>query len=164
MPARSPGATRALAARDRSRRALEQRLERAGVPAATRDEALGALERVGLVDDARVARTRAAALAGRGYGDAAIRFDLEREGLPAEAVADAVAALESGAGAGPAAARAGRPQSADAPPPRGARLRRRRRSRISAGLQPTPDRRYDPATLHPTFCLHTRFFPKSSPL
>ncbi|HKI92903.1 MAG TPA: RecX family transcriptional regulator [Gaiellaceae bacterium] len=88
-------ATRALAARDRSRRALEQRLERAGVPDATRDDALGALERVGLVDDARVARTRAATLAGRGYGDAAIRFDLEREGLSAEAIAEAVAGIDS---------------------------------------------------------------------
>ena len=87
-------ATRALASRDRSRRALEKRLERAGVPAASRDEALGALERVGLVDDARVAHAQAAALAGRGYGDAAIRFDLEREGFPREAVVDAVAALE----------------------------------------------------------------------
>lgn len=87
-------ATRALAARDRSRRALEQRLERAGVAAAAREDALGALERAGLVDDARVARTRAEALASRGYGDAAIRAALERERIPDAVAAEAVAALE----------------------------------------------------------------------
>ncbi len=86
-------ATRALAARDRSRRAIEGRLERAGVPAATRTEALGTLERAGLVDDVRVARSRAESLAARGYGDAAIRSDLEREGIDPELAADALAAL-----------------------------------------------------------------------
>lgn len=87
-------ATRALAARDRSRHALDERLERAGVPAATRDEALGVLERAGLVDDARTARSRAEGLAARGYGDAAIRETLEREGLGAGIAAEAVVALE----------------------------------------------------------------------
>jgi SOS response regulatory protein OraA/RecX len=87
-------ATRALRPRDRSRRALEERLERAGVPAQTREEALGTLERAGLVDDARVARRRAEALAERGYGDAMIRHDLEREGLAGELVEQALAALE----------------------------------------------------------------------
>ena len=48
---------------------------------------------MGLVDDARVAATRAGALADRGYGDAFIRFDLERHGLAGELVDDAVAAL-----------------------------------------------------------------------
>ena len=87
-------ATRALRPRDRSRQALEDRLTRAGVPALARDEALETLERVGLVDDARVAATRAQALAERGFGDAAIRHDLEQEGVGAELVEQALATLE----------------------------------------------------------------------
>jgi regulatory protein len=87
-------AARALAPRDRSRHTLEERLTRAGVPARTRGEALDTLERVGLVDDARVAGQRAEALAARGYGDAAIRYDLEHEGLAGELVEEALAALE----------------------------------------------------------------------
>jgi SOS response regulatory protein OraA/RecX len=87
-------ATRVLAARDRSRRSLEERLAAAGVAAEPRREALEALERAGLVDDARFALRRAAALAERGQGDAAIRFDLERQGVAQELVADALAALE----------------------------------------------------------------------
>jgi SOS response regulatory protein OraA/RecX len=86
-------ATRALAARDRSRDALDARLARAGVTAAAREEALGALERAGLVDDGRVARSRAESLAERGYGDAAIRAALEREQVPDAAASDALAAL-----------------------------------------------------------------------
>jgi SOS response regulatory protein OraA/RecX len=106
-------ATRALSARARTRRALEERLERAGVTATTRDDALGTLERAGLVDDRRVAHDRAEALAARGYGDAAIRADLEREGVPSEPAAEAVAALRPEreraralAGTGPPDARA----------------------------------------------------------
>jgi len=87
-------ATRALAARDRSRQALDDRLAAAGVAAGPRREALETLERVGLVDDARFAAGRAAALAERGHGDAAIRFDLEQQGLDDELVADALASLE----------------------------------------------------------------------
>jgi SOS response regulatory protein OraA/RecX len=87
-------AARALRPRDRSRRDLEARLDRAGVRADARDEALEALARVGLVDDARVAHGRAAALADRGYGDAAIRLDLEGQGLEGELVAEALAGLE----------------------------------------------------------------------
>jgi SOS response regulatory protein OraA/RecX len=87
-------AARALRPRDRSRSALDDRLARAGVPAATREEALETLERVGLVDDAQMAARRAEALAGRGYGDAAIRYDLEQEGLAAELVEEALAGLE----------------------------------------------------------------------
>jgi len=87
-------ATRALAARDRSRRALDERLARAGTPEAAREQALAALEGAGLVDDARVARSRARVLADRGYGDAAIKADLEREAVSAEEVEAALAALE----------------------------------------------------------------------
>jgi SOS response regulatory protein OraA/RecX len=87
-------ATRALAARDRSRFELETRLAGAGLPEAARADALAVLEDAGLVDDARFAVTRAGALARRGYGDAAIRADLERRRVPAGAVEEAVAALE----------------------------------------------------------------------
>jgi regulatory protein len=97
VPERDPLelAARALRHRDRSRRDVDDRLARAGVGDAARSDALEALERVGYVDDGRFARTRAAALAERGYGDAYIRADLEGQGVPAEAVDEAVAALPS---------------------------------------------------------------------
>lgn len=87
-------ALRTLSAHDRSRGELDRRLAQAGLPAAARDEALQALERGGLLDDERVAATRAAALARRGYGDAAIRADLRRRRVPPDAVASALAGLE----------------------------------------------------------------------
>jgi SOS response regulatory protein OraA/RecX len=87
-------ATRSLAASDRSQQALEQRLALAGHPVAAREDAIATLDRAGLLDDARVAGSRAELLARRGYGDAAIRADLRRRLIPAEAAADAIAALE----------------------------------------------------------------------
>lgn len=87
-------ATRSLAASDRSRRALEQRLKQAGHSAAARDDALAALGSAGLVDDVRLAHSRAELLARRGYGDSAIRADFRRRLIPQEAAVDAVAALE----------------------------------------------------------------------
>jgi SOS response regulatory protein OraA/RecX len=87
-------ALRALRHRDYSRSRLEMRMAGRGTSAATRQDALETLERAGLVDDARVAGTRAQALAGRGYGDAAIRFALEGEGLAAEVVGEALATLD----------------------------------------------------------------------
>jgi regulatory protein len=87
-------ATRALASRDRSRGELETRLEHAGVSEATREEALRSLEAAGLVDDTRVAESRAHELARRGYGDAAIRSDLRRRSIPSETVSAAIEALE----------------------------------------------------------------------
>lgn len=87
-------ALRTLSAHDRSRGELEARLARAGLPATARDEALRALERSGLVDDTRMAGTRAAALARRGYGDAGIRADLQRRRVPPDIVASALAGLE----------------------------------------------------------------------
>ena len=86
-------AARALRYRDHSRRSLEERLARRNVRPDASDAALTALERAGLVDDARVASSRAETLAERGYGDAAIRFDLERQGLAGELVESAVAQL-----------------------------------------------------------------------
>ena len=87
-------ATRSLAASDRSERALEQRLARAGHSAAAREDAIAALARAGAIDDNRLAESRARQLARRGYGDAAIRADLRRRLIEPEAAASAVAALE----------------------------------------------------------------------
>lgn len=87
-------AVRALRHADRSRRSLEERLARRAVRPDAGEAALEALERAGIVDDARVAATRARALAERGYGDAAIRFDLERQGIACGLADAAVAELE----------------------------------------------------------------------
>lgn len=88
-------ATASLARGDRTRRELDERLERAGIDVEKREAALETLERIGYVDDMRVAVSRAEALAARGQGDEAIRFDLERRGLAAEQVEAALAALPS---------------------------------------------------------------------
>jgi SOS response regulatory protein OraA/RecX len=87
-------AGRVLRHRDVSRRRLEERLEQAGVAPATRSEAVAALVRGGLVNDARLAASRARVLAERGYGDDAIRWRLEQERLAPELVEEAVAELE----------------------------------------------------------------------
>jgi regulatory protein len=88
-------ATRALGRHDRSRRELDDRLARAGIGQREREEALETLERVGYVDDARVAAARAEALASREHGDAAIRFDLEQRGIAPEVVERALSSLEA---------------------------------------------------------------------
>lgn len=87
-------ATRALRQRNRTSKELADRLERAGVVASARAEALAALEGAGLVDDGRFAHARAEALARRGYGNTAIRADLARRGVHPDLVEEAVAALE----------------------------------------------------------------------
>jgi regulatory protein len=87
-------ATRALARREYSVRGLRERLARAGVAPADAEETLAALEHAGLVSDVRFADQRAASLAERGQGDAAIRFDLERQGVAPELVEAVVAGLE----------------------------------------------------------------------
>ena len=86
-------AGRALRASDLSERALADRLHGRIAPAA-RDEALQTLARAGVIDDRRVAQNRAAGLAERGYGDAAIRHDLRRRGLEPEEIEEAVAGLD----------------------------------------------------------------------
>lgn len=86
-------AAKALRHRDRSRAQIAARLEKAGVDAERTTRTLETLERVGYVDDTRFAAERAAALAERGFGDAAIRHDLEMSGVPQDLVADALAAL-----------------------------------------------------------------------
>jgi SOS response regulatory protein OraA/RecX len=87
-------AGRALRHRDLSTRRLEERLQRGAVAPAARAESVAVLARAGLVDDARFAAGRAEALAGRGYGDLAIRHDLERQGIAAEAISAVLAGLE----------------------------------------------------------------------
>ncbi len=86
-------ALRAVARREQSAAELERRLERRGVAAGLREETVGRLEEVGLVDDERFARRLAESLAGRGHGDEAIRWRLERDGVAAKTAAEALAAL-----------------------------------------------------------------------
>ena len=108
-------ARRALRARDLAASELDARLERSGFTAAERAETVDRLERTGLVDDARLARSRATVLAERGHGDASIRWDLERRGLDAARVDAALETLDpeheraarivAARGTGPATAR-----------------------------------------------------------
>jgi regulatory protein len=86
-------ALRALRRRDHSRRDLERRLERAGVPADERTRVLDALADAGLQSDARFAEARAKALAERSAGDELIRRDLAQHGIDEEVATDALAAL-----------------------------------------------------------------------
>jgi SOS response regulatory protein OraA/RecX len=85
---------RALRVRELSVKALEARLERRGIAPEARGQAIQVLARAGLVDDERFASLRAAALATRGKGDAAIRWTLERDGVPRELVERALERLE----------------------------------------------------------------------
>lgn len=109
-------ATRALRARDLPARRLAERLERAAVAPAAAEESLAALSRAGLVDDGRFAANRALGLAGRGYGDAAIRHDLERQGVESDLVESALEGLE------PESDRARRLLAKRSPGPRTARF------------------------------------------
>lgn len=88
-------AARALHTRDLTRQELQARLLRRGVDERLAGESVAALQASGLVDDARLAHSRAARLAERGYGDAAIRHDLELRGVVPELVEEAVQGLES---------------------------------------------------------------------
>jgi SOS response regulatory protein OraA/RecX len=83
----------ALRSRDLSRRRLAERLARS-VPPPAAAESIATLERAGLVDDERVAGTRAAALADRGWGDEAIRHRLRAEAFDEAVVGEAVDGLE----------------------------------------------------------------------
>jgi SOS response regulatory protein OraA/RecX len=74
-------ADRALRRRDLSRHRLAERLERAGIPPVVQRRALTTLSEASVLDDARLARGRAASLADRGWGDAAIRERLQGEGI-----------------------------------------------------------------------------------
>ena len=85
---------RVLARRDHSEQAVRDALERKGIREPDREEALTTLRRHGALDDERFAHARAAALAGRGLGDAAIAFRLRRYGIEQELIEPALAALE----------------------------------------------------------------------
>lgn len=87
-------ATRALTARDLSRRRLSERLRRRGIAPTEGRRAVALLEEAGLVDDERLARTRASDLAERGWGDAAIEARLGQEDVDPALVRQAIAALE----------------------------------------------------------------------
>jgi regulatory protein len=86
-------ATRALARRDLSRHRLDERLAARGIAERERESALATLAGAGVVDDTRVAHTRAANLAERGWGDAAVVARLAGEGFPCELAREVVAAL-----------------------------------------------------------------------
>ena len=115
MPEALEVAARALARRDYSEQELRDRLARAGIEPAEAHETLAALRERGLLDDSRFAGARAQALAERGRGDLAIRFDLEGRGVDAELIEEALATLEPereraerivlGRGSGPKTAR-----------------------------------------------------------
>jgi len=108
-------ATRALARREHSQRSLRERLLRAGVSVGDAEAVVAELQQTGLIDDARFAEERARVLAGKGKGDAAIRFDLERAGVGPDELEAALgtldpereraAALVARRGASPATAR-----------------------------------------------------------
>jgi SOS response regulatory protein OraA/RecX len=85
-------AVRALRHRDRSRAMLRERLVGAGIAPWACEQALDALTRAGIVDDARFARGRARALADRGSGDALIQADLLAAGVSEAEVTRTIAA------------------------------------------------------------------------
>jgi SOS response regulatory protein OraA/RecX len=87
-------ATRALARQDLSRARLRERLRASGVAPAEETRTLAVLETSGLVNDRRLAETRAAALAERGWGDDAIAYRLESQSLEPEDVRSALASLK----------------------------------------------------------------------
>ncbi len=94
MPDATEVALRALRHRDRSRRDLEARLERAGIGEEERSQALDDLSAAGLLADDRFAHERAQQLARRNAGDRLIRADLRRHGIPDEIVSEVIAELE----------------------------------------------------------------------
>jgi SOS response regulatory protein OraA/RecX len=92
-PTALEAAAKALARRDRSTADLTSYLERRGTAPRDACDAVERLQQAGYVDDARYATARAESLAGRGYGDEAVRFDLERAGIVADEIDVALASL-----------------------------------------------------------------------
>jgi SOS response regulatory protein OraA/RecX len=105
-------AAQALARRDLSRSALEERLVDAGIPPGVAAGTVAALGRAGFVDDARTAAARAERLAERGLGDAAIVAKLEADRIAPEELRVAIAALEPEADRARAIVRADRGRGA----------------------------------------------------
>jgi regulatory protein len=87
-------AVRSLRARPISEQRLRERLRSRGVRRDAEETAVGTLTEAGFVDDGRLARGRAVALAERGWGNAAIEARLTGEGLRAPDVEAAVTELE----------------------------------------------------------------------
>jgi regulatory protein len=96
MPRRTAleAAAAALARRDHSTSGLVGYLAERGIDSDEAQEAVDRLAGAGYIDDGRTASVRAESMAGRGYGDAAIRADLEARGLTAERIDVALAALD----------------------------------------------------------------------
>ena len=94
MPKARELALRALSHRDRSRRELEQRLVRAGIPTEECGKALDELADAGLLSDARFAEARARGLAAKNGSDSLIRNDLRRHGIDREEIAEILEGLE----------------------------------------------------------------------
>jgi SOS response regulatory protein OraA/RecX len=86
-------ATRTVARHDVSARRVRERLAARGVRPAAAESAVATLADAGVLDDRRTARSRAHALAERGWGDAAVAARLAGEGFGAEDVRSALAAL-----------------------------------------------------------------------
>ncbi len=87
-------AVSALRRRDLSKDAIARRLRIAGAPDEVVQETLDWLGVRGYVDDARLARFRAQALAEKGYGDTAIVLKLTHEGIDRELRERVVGELE----------------------------------------------------------------------
>jgi SOS response regulatory protein OraA/RecX len=94
VPEALDAAITALARRDLTERELLDRLSRLGIPPDEGAEVVERLRKARYLDDAKVAAERAARLADRGHGDAAIAADLTRRGVPAALVAETLAELE----------------------------------------------------------------------
>jgi regulatory protein len=86
-------AVRTVSRRDISAVRLRQRLDARGINSQEAEAAVETLSAAGVVDDDRLARSRARALAERGWGDAAVAARLEQEGLPSQAVTGALAEI-----------------------------------------------------------------------
>lgn len=86
-------ALRALRHRDRSRHDLDERLARAGISSAEREQALDGLAEAGLLSDERFAEARALSLAERAGSDELIRRDLLQHGIDEHVVESVLAQL-----------------------------------------------------------------------
>lgn len=87
-------AAAALARRDLSAAALEERLLRAGADPRAVRAAVDRLAALGAIDDARLAAARASRLAARGYSNSAIEERLGADGLARPEIEAALATLE----------------------------------------------------------------------
>jgi SOS response regulatory protein OraA/RecX len=88
-------AGRQVARGDVARQRLEERLLSRGVRRADATSAVETLAQAGAIDDSRLARARAARLAERGWGNAAIIARLHEAGISDEAAEGALAELAS---------------------------------------------------------------------